>query len=393
MTDRPATLGGKPAFEEPFPIIRPSANEAATDVLGERVTQVLQSNMLSNVGIYVRQFEEELEHRLGVDHAIAVSSCTLGLVLTLHALGIKNGEVAQPSFTFNATGLAAYWNNDRIRYVDIDESWTLNPERLGELGNGVNCLLPVHIYGNPCAVDALGDWAAEEGIPVVYDAAHALGSTLSGRAVGSFGTAEVFSLSPTKLITTGEGGVVATNDERLARDLRLLRNYGNNPDYTCDTAGLNARMSELNAVLGLEMLAHLDRYVANRNRYVERYRQRLASIPGVGLQRMREGARSSHKDFGILVDPGGFGLNRDELAKALEAEGILTKRYFFPALHELEAFPPADSPLPVTDRVAQQVLSLPIHNTMAEEDVDRVAERISLIQVHALEVREALGKA
>ncbi len=393
MTDKPAVLGGTPAFDHPFPIIRPSAKDAATPELLERVRKVLHSNMLSNVGIYVRELEEEIEIRLGVEHAVAVASCTSGLILTLHALGVRDRRVAVPSFTFSATGLASYWNHNELRYVDIDDTWTLDPEILRAMDEGVGALMPVHMYGNPCAVGALDSWAEEAEIPLVYDAAHALGSVLRDRAIGSFGTAEVFSLSPTKLITTGEGGIVTTNDAGLAEELRLLRNYGNLPDYTCKTPGLNARMSELNAVLGLEMLGHLERYVAARNRYVELYRRRLANIRGIGFQRIRQGARSSHKDFGVLVEPEAFGLNRDELAKALEAEGIITKRYFFPALHDLEAFPPADSPLPVTDRVSRQVLSLPIHNTMAEEHVERIAERVALVQSHASEVRKALRGA
>jgi dTDP-4-amino-4,6-dideoxygalactose transaminase len=394
MADKPAILGGPPAFEKTFPIIRPSADEATTSGLSDRMHAVLQSNMLSNVGIYVRKLEEALEGRLRVDHVVATSSCTLGLILVLQALGLRGKRAAVPSFTFNATGLACYWTGNEIHYVDVDDTLTVDVKLLAALRGKVDFLLPVHLYGNPCDVDALQDWAAREQAPIVYDAAHALGSALRDKPVGGFGTAEVFSLSPTKLITTGEGGLVATNDAKLADRIRLLRNYGNRPDYTCDVPGLNARMSEINAVVGLEMLGHLDRYVESRNRYVERYKRKLAPVPGLEFQRIRNGARSGHKDFSAFVDPDAFGMDRDTLAKALEAERISTKKYFFPAMHELDAFrPKRRASLPVTDRASRRVLSLPIHNVMRESDIDRIADRIELIHAHAAGVREKLYSA
>ena len=394
MADKLAILGGSPAFEKTFPIIRPSADEAATPELSKRMQAVLQSNMLSNVGIYVRKLEEVLERKLQVDHVIATSSCTLGMILALQALGLRGKRVAVPSFTFNATGLACYWTGNELNYVDVDETLTVDPKLLATLRGKVDFLLPVHLYGNPCDVDALRDWGAKEKAPVVYDAAHALGSSLRGKPIGGFGTAEVFSLSPTKLITTGEGGLVTTNDSKLADRIRLLRNYGNHPDYTCDVPGLNARMSEINAVVGLEMVGHLERYVESRNRYVERYKRKLDSIPGIEFQQIRTGARSGHKDFSAFVNPDTFGMDRDHLAKALEAERISTKKYFFPPMHDLEAFRPKRTvSLPVTERASRRVLSLPIHNVMRESDIDRVTDRIESIHAHAPEVRQRLGSA
>jgi len=391
VADNPAILGGVPAFEKTFPIIRPSSDEAATPEFLDRVRDVLRSNLLSNVGIFVRQFEEALERRLRVDHVIATSSCTLGLILAIHALGLRGKPAALPSFTFNASGLACYWNDVRLRYVDIDETLTLDPEKLNGVRGGIRFILSVHMYGNPSDLEALDEWAGKRGIPVVYDAAHALGSSWKGRPLGGFGTAEVFSLSPTKLITTGEGGFVATNDAKLAESLRILRNYGNLPDYTCPVPGINARMSEINAALGIEMLKNLDRYVESRNRYVRRYTRQLAHVPGIQFQHVREGGVSSHKDFSVLVEPRAFGMDRDELAVALLAERIATKKYFFPPMHRLKAFRP-EKPvrLPTTDRVSRRVLSLPIHNVMSEAEIDLVSDRIELIQSRAIEVKRTL---
>lgn len=394
MVDKPAILGGTPAFEKTYPIIRPSANEAATPELQERMDAVLRSNMLSNVGIYVRKFEEELERRLRVAHAVATSSCTSGLIITMQALGLRNCRALVPSFTFNATGLATYWTNNRLRYADIDDTFTLALKELIAARGKVDFILPVHMYGNPCHVDEIQEWATKSKRPVVIDAAHALGSSYKGQPVGGFGTAEIFSLSPTKLITTGEGGVVTTNDDALDKQLRILRNYGNLPDYTCPVPGLNARMSEVNAVLGLELLQHLDRYVESRERYVSRYKEKLSRVPGLVFQRIPQGHRSSHKDFSVVVNPREFGLNRDQLEKALAAERISMKKYFYPPMHELEAFRPRGRvSLPVTVRVSGRILSFPIHNVMNESDIDQIAQRVALIQANAPEVKTVLAKA
>ncbi len=394
MVDRAAILGGAPAFEKTYPIIRPSANEAATQQLQDRMTSVLRSNMLSNVGIYVRKFEEELERRLDVAHAVATSSCTSGLILTMQALGLRGRRALVPSFTFNATGLATYWTNNRLRYGDIDDTFTLAMKGLHSARGKVDFVVPVHMYGNPCHIKEIEEWAARAKVPIVVDAAHALGSSYQGVPVGGFGTAEVFSLSPTKLITTGEGGVVTTNDDPLDARLRLLRNYGNLPDYTCPLPGLNARMSELNAVLGLELLEHLDRYVSARERFVARYKAGLSAVPGVQFQRIPEGHRSSHKDFSVVINPREFGLDRDQLEKALSAEHISTKKYFYPPMHRLQAFRPTGRvSLPVTERVSGRILSLPIHNVMEESDIDRITERVALIQSQAVNVKAALARA
>lgn len=394
MMDKPAILGGTPAFEKTYPIIRPSANEAATQGLQDRMLSVLRSNMLSNVGIYVRQFEEELERRLHVAHAIATSSCTSGLMLAMQALGLRGRHALVPSFTFNATGLATYWTNNRIRYGDIDDTFTLALKELPLARGKVDFVVPVHMYGNPCHIEEIQEWAAKAKVPIVVDAAHALGSSYRGVPVGGFGTAEVFSLSPTKLITTGEGGVITTNDDALDTKLRLLRNYGNLPDYTCPVPGLNARMSEVNAVLGLELLQHLDRYVAARERFVARYKDVLSSVPGVQFQRIPEGHRSSHKDFSVVINPREFGMNRDQLERALAAEHISTKKYFYPPMHRLEAFRPKRRvSLPVTERVSGRILSFPIHNVMEEQDIDCITERVAAIQSHAADVKAVLATA
>jgi dTDP-4-amino-4,6-dideoxygalactose transaminase len=220
------------------------------------------------------------------------------------------------------------------------------------------------------------------------DSAHGLGTLLHGKPLGGWGSFEAFSLSPTKLLPAAEGGLVATRDERVAAWVRSGRDYGNPGNYDCEFAGLNARMSEFHALLGLAGVDCLDSYAAHRNQVAEVYHAELGDLPGIGFQKIREGARSSYKDFPILVDPEAFGIDRDHLGRALQAEGIPTRAYFYPAGHEQTAY--ADLPrvhLPQTERLSRQVLCLPIASHMELEEVRRVAWALRRIHARASAVK------
>jgi dTDP-4-amino-4,6-dideoxygalactose transaminase len=198
------------------------------------------------------------------------------------------------------------------------------------------------------------------------------------KPVGGFGRAEVFSLTPTKVLSGAEGGLVTTNDSDLAERLRIARNYGNPGDYDCRFPGLNARLSELHAAVALSSLRFLESRVENRNHLAGVYREGLASLGGVDFQEIPDGARSSYKDFTILVDPDGFGCDRDVLALALDAEGIETRKYYSPPVHAQQAYSTGqEAKLPVTDLLASRVLTLPMWSHLPEEAVERVVTAIS----------------
>ena len=258
--NRPAILGAAPAFPDPLPFVVPSAPPLERVVA--RLAPSYERGMLTN-GPIVREFEDAVASRVGAD-AIAVSSCTAGLMLVLRAFELT-GPVVLPSFTFSASAHAVAWNGVRPQFAECDPAtFQVDPEHVAALADDADALLATHVFGAPCNVAALAGIASHAGIPLVFDAAHALGAFRGERAVGAFGNAEVFSLSPTKVVVAGEGGIVTTNDRALADAVRMGRDYGNPGNYDTQFVGLNARMSELHAAVAMESLQGLDGRLARR---------------------------------------------------------------------------------------------------------------------------------
>lgn len=380
LIDPPAISGGTVLFPKGLPLTRPVTPDLDETI--EDFRKILGGSTLTN-GPFVSRLEKEAAEYFGVRHCVAVSSCTSGLMLLLKAGGVL-GDVIVPSFTFAATVHAIVWNGLRPVFADIDpETLTLSPEAVQRAaGLRTSAILATHIYGNPCDVSGLTAVAKKNGLRLFFDAAHAFGSKRAGVAVGAFGDAEVFSLSPTKLVVSGEGGIIATNDEDLARRLRMGRDYGNPGDYDCLFVGLNARMSEFHAALGLRSLEVLEEAVAQRNRLAGHYRTALEKVPGISFPKVRAIDRSTFKDFTILVDAEHFGGSADDLAEALKSEGVETRRYYSPAVHKMRAYRgfSTNGNLSVTDSVVPRVLTLPMFAEMTHEDVQGVAKAIRRIQ-------------
>jgi dTDP-4-amino-4,6-dideoxygalactose transaminase len=334
-------------------------------------------------GPYVRRFEEEASTYLGVRHCVAVSSCTAGLMLVLRAAGLS-GDVIVPSFTFAATAHAVQWNGLRPVFADIDRrTLTLSPASARRaVGLHTSAILATHLYGTPCDIEGIRSLAEEHGLRLFFDAAHAFGSERAGTRIGGFGDAEVFSLSPTKVVIAAEGGLIATNDDLLAERCRVGRDYGNPGDYDCLFVGLNARMSELHAATGLASLEDLDARLDERNRLAAAYTSALAGIPGVRIPEVAPGDRSTYKDYTVLIDPDGYGLNAATVAELLRREGIETRRYYSPPVHAMRAYQVPGHPpdeLPATESAAEQALTLPLWVGMTDAQVGIVAEVIRRI--------------
>lgn len=372
-----AATDDRPSILEDIPLTRPSVPDPGR--VAASIEEVLRSGKLTN-GDRVRALEESTADYLGVRHCVAVSSCTAGLMLVLRALDVS-GNVVLPSFTFAATAHAAAWNGLRPVFADIHpDSLTLSPESAAHaIGVRTSAIIATHIYGTPCDTAALEEIAGERGIRLVFDAAHAFGSLHEGRHVGGFGDAEVFSLSPTKVMVAGEGGLIATDDDSLAERCRIGRDYGNPGDYDCVFVGLNARMSELHAVLASASLDRLDERIERRNALATMYVERLGDIAGIGFPSSGADDRSTFKDFTILVEPGEFRTDADGLAASLHAVGIDSRRYYSPPVHRMKAYRnngAKDVRLPVTEWAADRVLTLPMWSEMRADDVVRVTDAV-----------------
>jgi dTDP-4-amino-4,6-dideoxygalactose transaminase len=377
----PAILGGQPMFPEGLPLVWPSVPNA--EALARDLRRILESRTLTN-GSFVQELERRSAEYLGVRHCIAVGSCTAGLMLVLRAADVS-GDVVVPSFTFAATAHAVAWNGLRPVFADIDQgTLTLSAEAARRVvGMRTSAILATHLYGTPCDVEGLGELAGSHGIRLFFDAAHAFGSRHGERPVGGFGDAEVFSLSPTKVLVAGEGGIIATDDDVLAERCRIGRNYGNPGDYDCLFVGLNGRMSEIHAAMTLRSLEGLDARIDRRNELAARYRDALSDVPGIRFPAVTEGDRSTYKDFTVLVEPDELGLDADGLAEALAAEGVETRRYYAPPVHSMRAYRHLNGTnghLPVTEWASRRALTLPLWSDMREEQTDRVAAAVVRIQ-------------
>jgi dTDP-4-amino-4,6-dideoxygalactose transaminase len=361
--------------------VRPSLPDA--DRVAERLRAILASGVLTN-GPHVRELERRAAEYLGVRHCVAVSSCTAGLMLVLKAAELT-GEVVVPSFTFAATAHAIVWNGLRPVFCDVDPATlTVSAEAAHRAcGMRTSAILATHTYGTPCNVEALSAIAAGNGIKLFFDAAHAFGSRHQGKQVGGFGDAEVFSLTPTKLLVAGEGGVIATDDAALAERCRIGRDYGHPGDYDCRFVGLNARLSEIHAAIALASLDTLDARVARRSALVGLYKETLRGTPGLSFPSVPDGDRSTYKDFTVLVEPEEFGLDAAGLARALALEGVETRRYFHPPVHAMKAYrfmAGGNGSLRNTDLAAARVLTLPLWSEMTEDQVVGVARAVQRIQ-------------
>jgi dTDP-4-amino-4,6-dideoxygalactose transaminase len=374
----PAIHGGRPAFAEKFPFIRPQL-PAFKNVVAD-YEAIYQGGLLTNSKAVAR-LEGAIAERLQVKHCVAVSSCTSGLMMTMRAYGLT-GEVILPSFTFFATGHATRWNNLTPVFADCDPGhWNITPQTIEKLiTRKTSAIVAVHLYGNPCDHEALEKLATKYGLKLIFDAAHGMGSKRRNRPVGSFGDAEVFSMSPTKLLVAGEGGLVTTNDAKLAEALRYMRNYGDLGAYNPRWLGLNARMQEFSATLAYNGIPMMEEKIKHRNRVANMYTELLADLPGVRFQTVDAQDTHTYKDYSIHVTQDAFGMSRDQLAEALLAENIETKKYFYPPLHQQDIYRPfynrSLDDLSVTEEVTGGVLSLPIYETLSDETIRTIAQTI-----------------
>jgi dTDP-4-amino-4,6-dideoxygalactose transaminase len=346
-----------------------------------RVNEILDRRWLSNQGPMVQEFEEKLRELLGVKHALAMCNATAALQIASMALDLK-GEVIMPSYTFIATAHALHWQGIKPVFADMDPAThNIDPARIEALITPrTTGIVGVHVWGRACETAAIEAIAAKHKLKVMYDASHGFGCSVSGRMLGNFGTCEVFSFHATKFINALEGGIVATNDDELAYRIRMMTNFGFTGYDRVEYLGINGKMNEISAAMGLTNLEAMSEIVdVNRRNYLA-YCEELRSLPGVSVIRYDPTQENNFQYVVIEVDPDLCARNRDEIVEALHAENVIARKYFWPGCHRMEPYrttqPEAWKHLPETERVAARVIVLPTGQTVDEETVARVCEII-----------------
>ena len=352
------------------PIMRPHL--PPLDQFTQLVAELFETRMLSNFGKYTGLLEERASGLLDHPSPLCVSSCDIGLTLAWQALECPPGEVIVPSFTFCSTVNALRWNGLEPVFADVDpQTYCIDVEDVRRLITPRTVgIAAVHVFGLPAAIEPLEGLAREHGLKLIFDAAHGLGGRYRGTALGAFGDASAFSLSGTKLVTGGEGGLVTFRDPADAERFTFLRAYGFKEDYNCRYVGLNGKLSELNAALGWLSLDLLEDALARRHAQVERYRRRLADCPGLSWQLVPPECVHGYKDLAVR-----FRKPEQRVAAeaALAAAGVMTKRYFFP-VHRMEVYREFTNRfLPVTDHLHERLLCIPLYYDLSDDRIDGIA--------------------
>lgn len=370
-----AINGAPPAFAEPLHVGRP--NICNRGAFLERVAQILDSHWLTNNGPVVQELERRIANYLGVKHCVAMCNGTIALEIAIRALDLT-GEVIVPSWTFVATAHALYWQGITPVFADIDPAThNLDPEAVRRvITPRTTGIIGVHVWGRAAPIDALQAVADEHHLKLLFDAAHAFGSTYQGQRIGRFGECEVFSFHATKAFNTMEGGAVTTNNDELAETLRLMRNFGFKGYDNVIHPGTNGKMIEMCAAMGLANLDTFDDIVAVNTRNHRAYREALAGIPGISVLDYEPSERNSHHYVVIEVDER-CAASRDEFVDALHAENVLARKYFWPGSHRMQPyrdlFPHAGVMLERTRELAEKVVVLPNGAALPDDSAKAIA--------------------
>lgn len=370
------------AYRLPEPVYVARPTMPALDEYTAYLQGIWERRWLTNEGILHQELERRLCEHLGVEHLSLFCNGTIALLVALNALRINSGEVITTPFTFPATAHVLFWNGIRPVFCDIDEAtFNLDPNRIEHLiGPDTKAILAVHVYGTPCAVDAIQGIADRHGLRVIYDAAHAFGVKYRGRSILEYGDLSMLSFHATKLFTTIEGGALISRTAAQQQRINFLKNFGIAGEEEVIGPGINGKMDEFQAAFGLLHLRMVDDEIALRKSIMGIYRERLAKVPGLTL--LQDGAltQPNYAYAPILVKPDEYGLSRDDLFQVLRSCHIISRKYFYPLVSRAScyaALPSADpARLPVAERAASRVLCLPIYGTLPSEIVHRVCDVI-----------------
>lgn len=373
-----AVFGGPEAFLHPLYVGRPTIGDRERFLA--RLEWALNNNWLTNGGPLVREFETRVADLVGVRHCVATCNATIALELILRASDVT-GEVIMPAMTFAATAHAASWLGLEPVFCDVDPATGLiDPEHVAQLITPhTGAVVGVHLWGRPAPVDRLAKIAADHRVKLFFDAAHALGCTTSGRPVGRFGDAEVFSFHATKAATSFEGGAVVTDDGPLADRIRAMHNFGIGPDKVVADIGTNGKMSECAAAMGLTSLDALAATKTHNRRNHALFSAELGDLHGVTVHPAAPDDECNFQYVVVSVDKSVCGIDRDQLQTILREEKVIAQPYFSPACHQMPPYR-TEPPLQLvhTERLANRVLALPTGPSVSSEDIRRVCDIVRL---------------
>lgn len=389
-----AILGGAPAFEEKLHVGCP--NIGNRDRLLTRINDLLDRKWLTNNGPYVKEIEQKIAEMLDVKHCIAMCNGTAALEITIKASGLA-GEVIVPSFTFIATAHALQWHGITPIFCDIEpQTHNIDPQQAEQMITPYTTgIIGVHLWGRPCNVEFLTEIAQHHNIKLFFDAAHAFGCSYKRKMVGNFGNAEVLSFHATKFFNTFEGGAVVTNDDELANKLQLMRNFGFTDYDKVISIGVNGKMNEVSAAMGLTSLESMEKFIEVNHRNYIKYQQQLKNIPGVSMLTYDESEKSNYQYIVLEIDDTVAHVSRDQLQEILWAENVMARRYFYPGCHRMEpyrsCYPSLGLLLPNTDRLCQQVMLLPTGTAVSVAEITEICQIIDFVVMHNAEVQRRLG--
>jgi dTDP-4-amino-4,6-dideoxygalactose transaminase len=393
QSKRLAVLGDRPRFESALHVGRP--NVGSRERLLARLNDMLDRRWFSNDGPFVQEFEAKVAAIANTRYCVAMCNATVALEIAIRALEMT-GEVIVPSYTFVATAHALQWQEISPIFADIDPATcNVDPcsvERL--ISSKTSGILATHLWGRACDTQAIERIGRAYGLKVMYDAAHAFACSRQGTMVGSFGECEIFSFHATKFISAFEGGAIVTNNEDLATRLKFMRNFGFSGYDKVSYLGVNGKMTEACAAMGLTSIESLDEIVEVNKANYEAFDRYLSGMQGVSLIRYDNQESNNYQYIVLEIDPEVAPLNRDEVVAVFHAENVLARKYFWPGCHRMEPYrslqPNADLLLPNTERVASRICLLPTGQTVDTGMIASMAEILETAFQFPGEVKDAL---
>lgn len=343
----------------------------------DEIKDLWESHWLTNMGTKHKTLESRLLDYLKVPNITLFTNGHLALECIIAALDLT-GEVITTPFTFASTTHAIVRNGLKPVFCDINpDDYTIDVEKIESLiTEKTSAIIPVHVYGNVCDVDAIDRIAKKHNLKVIYDAAHTFEVTVNGQGIGTFGDASMFSFHATKVFNTIEGGAVTFKDASLGHKLNELKNFGISGPESVKYVGGNAKMNEFQAAMGICNLRHVDDEIEKRRKVSERYFSNLSKIKGIKLSSEHEGVKSNYAYFPVVFD--GYRKSRDEVFEQLQNENIIARKYFYPLVNEFDCYKDQHdvNDTPVAKYIADRVLTLPLYADLSLEDVDRICKII-----------------